>query len=134
MDEENDELGFLIIEGKQDSHLESEIGNLATSGNTKVRFKKCEITVSQQFQRELSRMEELEILDCIIKDRAMKDQHCPNLKRLTINDCNIQFEDISALKMDQLEYLNLQGNQMQGIEPAVFENMKKLKILDLCMF
>lgn len=131
MDGENDEDEYYTIEKKNENQFEGEIASLATSGKRKVRIIQSEIVASQPFHRELSNMIELEIIECIIKDRALKDQTCNQLKRLTINDSHIQFEDIAALKMDSLECLNLRDNEIMQIDPSVFENMKMIKILDL---
>lgn len=131
MDAENDEDEYYTIEKKNENQFEGEIASLATSGKRKVRIIQSEIVASQPFHRELSNMVELEIIECVIKDRALKDQTCNQLKRLTINDSHIQFEDIAALKMDSLECLNLRDNEIMQIDPSVFENMKMIKILDL---
>lgn len=128
---END---VFIIENKEGIELDNELNMLAKLEKKKLQMEDCVIKATQQFQNEVTKLEELTLIGCDIKDKTLKDLNFPKLVRLTINDCRITLDDISNLSANELQELDLRDNAIMKIEHDFrFNKMPKLRSLDLCI-
>lgn len=84
---------------------------------------------SLRFLASLTELTELKLIDCRIQaDDLAIVAALPNLKRLTISDCNLS--TISGLeKAQNLEYINLSNNTVRNLEPLA--HLMKLQEIDL---
>jgi hypothetical protein len=122
-----------VIENKEGIELDSELNMLVKLEKKKLKMEGCVIKATQQFQNEVTKLEELTLISCEIKDKALKDLNFPKLVKLTINDCKLTLDEIANLSAHELQELDLKTNSILKIEHDFrFNKMPKLRSLDLC--
>lgn len=131
--EKTKENDLFVIEGKEDLELENELSLLTKLDRKKLRMEQCVIKASQQFQNEVTKLEELSLIECEIKDKVLKDLNFTKLVKLTINGCKLTLDEIANLSANELQELDLKDNSIMRIDHDFrFNKMPNLRVLDLC--
>ena len=131
--EDEKESDVFVIEGKEGLELDNELNELAKQDKKKLVMSYCTIKATQQFQNEVTKLEELTIIASDIKDKALKDLNFSALKKLTIQNCHLTLDEIANLTSRTLTHLDLSHNQIAGIESDFrFNLVSELEELNLC--